>query len=128
VLNNTSSDVESLGGKPWAKIPKYCKEAFMHQIGISIPQKFRNNEGLGVAVANHIKAQQYKDDTLKSISKKTPAAPTKPPLLKSGGTMYSVNNTIMVLMQCYMNTKQRNDREDQDLRNPNATDWEMMQK
>ena len=83
----------------------------MHQIGISIPQKFRNNEGLVVAVANHIKAQQYKDDTLKSICKKTPAAPTKPPLLKSDGTMYSVLSTIMVLMQCYMNTKQRNDRE-----------------
>ena len=99
----------------------------MNQVGILIPQKLRNNEGLGIAVANFMKAKQYKDGTIEAISKKIPAA-TRPPNLKSDGTMYRVINTIMVLMQCYISTKQSNDKEDQDSRNPKATDWETMQK
>lgn len=75
-----------------------------------------------------MKDQRYKDDTIKFIGTKTPAAITKSPILKSDGTMYHVANTIMVLMQFYMNTKQSNENEDQDSRITNATDWEMMQK
>ena len=111
----------------WSSIPKYCNEAFMNQVGITIPQKLHNNEGLGKAVANYVKATQYKDDTINAITKKT-AASTRPLILKSDGTMYCVINTIMVLMQCYMNTKQSNNKEDQDSRNPKSTEWETIQK
>ena len=44
VLNDGQTDVESLGVQCWDKIPKYCKEAFMIQVGISITQKLQNNE------------------------------------------------------------------------------------
>ena len=86
-LNNASIDVKSLGGRPWSKIPKYCREAFMNQTGISIPQKLCNNEGLGISVANFLKAKHYKDGTIDAITKKTPAA-TRQLVLKSEGTMY----------------------------------------
>lgn len=69
VLNDGHTDVESSGERCCAKIPKYCKEAFMNQVGISIPQKLWNNEDLGSS-DQHLKAQQNKDDTTKSIDRK----------------------------------------------------------
>ena len=49
-------------------------------------------------------------------------------MLKSDGAMYRVLNTIMVLMVCYMKTKDSNGSDVQDTRNPKGSDWEMLQK
>lgn len=72
----------------------------MIQVGISITQKLRNNEDLVRAAVNHLKAQQYKDDT-KSIGRKSSAPLTKPQILKRDGTMYGFFNTIIVLIVRY---------------------------
>jgi hypothetical protein len=108
VLNSDHTDVNVLGGRCWAKIPKYAKEAFMNHVGVAIPQKQHNNEDLGKVIANHTNAQKYKDDTTKITDKKA-----------SGGNaeMYRVINAIMLLISCYMNMKTSKYQVELDTRN-----------
>ena len=83
MLNTDKTDVESLAWRPWSRITKYCKEAIMNKVAIAIPHKLLNNKDIGIAVANHINVQQYKDKTTESIGKKNLGALTKPSFLKS---------------------------------------------
>ena len=124
VLNIKRDDVESLGPRKWCDLSGELKKEFIKKNKIQLSQAFRNAADLGKNVANHMNAKSFKEQIKAPLKSKSPA--TKPLCITKDGTLFRIINTIIRNKECYIETKNSHDREDQDSRNPKSSAWQMM--
>lgn len=126
-LTPDENDVQQLGGIDWGKLSADIMKKFMKNNNISKPNNMRTKNKLGECVANHMKAQGYKN-SLTSAHRKKSKATTKPDCLTEDGTMFRIANTIAEQKDAFIETKNSHDQGDQDTRRAKAIAWETMQK
>ena len=124
VLNSAGDDVDSLGPKKWCELSAEVKKEFLKKNKIQLSQSFRNAPDLGKNVANHMKAASFKDLIKAPLKSKSPT--TKPSCITEDGTLFRIINTIIRNKECYIETKNAHDKEDQDSRDPKSSAWQIM--
>jgi hypothetical protein len=131
-LTEGGDDVLLLASLEWSDKTKVSKEmmklAFMRKNNITVPNAMRNDADLGKLVANHIKAQGYKDGLIDNLKKKKKKSSdiVKPGCLQKEGTIFKVANTLLKNKECFMELHDANDRHEQDTRNPKPVAWDTL--
>ena len=115
VLNTTR------GPKKWCELSAGVKKEFLKKNKIQLSQTFQNAPDLGKNVASHMKSASFKESIKAPLKSKSLA--TKPSCITEDGTLCHIINTIIRNKECYINTKNAHNREDQDYRNPKSSAW-----
>jgi hypothetical protein len=125
ILTREGDDVETLGPMKWTDLTADVRKIFMKANNIKLSQSLRKSSELGRNVANHMKAQDLKDQIKGPMKEKTAAA-VKPSCITKEGTLFRVANIIIQKKEWFIETKGSHDWEDQDSRRPKPAAWQLM--